>query len=417
MVLRFAHIADCHIGCWHNHPELEKRPLEAFERAINSCISSRVDFILIAGDLFDTNLPPIDDVAKTAKMLKKANNAGIPVYIVAGSHDFSPSGKTMIAVFENAGLVKDVAKFTEKDGKVILDIVETDKVILAGMVGKRGGLESELIEKIQKPNFTNAQKQKFRIFMFHSAIEEYKPAHLKEMHAIPVGILPKGFEYYATGHVHHTFEMKEDGLGAVIFPGALFPCNFMELEKNKVGGFYIVDVSDKRELKLEWHEIKLLDVIPLKFNADKKSAERVEAEVRKQITDFVGTDPKDTLVLVRIEGMLAAGKPSDVKLDDVIEKSGLLGIKKNIANLKSVEFEETIVDTGPVGDLDALEDKIISEHLGQLPGFSNQKKEKSTIIEMMQALKQEKGEETASVYNERVSENARKILGLGEVHA
>ncbi len=408
MVLRFAHISDCHIGCWHNHPELENKPLQAFERVINSCISQKVDFILIAGDLFDTNLPSIDVVRDTVKLLKKTHDKGIDVFIVAGSHDFSPSGKTMISVLDSAGLVKDVAKYKETDNGINLSITEGEKVLLAGMVGKRAGLESELFKKIVKPTFTPEQNEKFKIFMFHSAIEEYKPDYLKEMHALPISALPKGFDYYATGHVHHTFEMKEDGLGAVIFPGALFPCNFLELEKNKTGGFYIVEINDKKELKVEWQEIKLIDIESFKFNADGKTADILDKEIKDKIqSDIKQTD--NTLVLIRIAGMLESGKPSDVKMN-FADTMNILGLKKNISKLQTKEFEELELDTDIKGDIDALENKIISDHLGQLPGFG--KEEKKIIKDLMQVLKEEKQEETAGVYNSRVLDSARKVLGL-----
>ncbi|MAH42220.1 hypothetical protein CL614_00645 [archaeon] len=407
MVLKFAHISDCHIGCWHNHPELEDKPLKAFERAINLSISKEVDIILIAGDLFDTNLPPIDDVTMTVKLLKKARDSGIEIFIVAGSHDFSPSGKTMISVLEGAGLVKNVAKFEEND-EVILELTETDKIVIAGMMGKRAGLESELFKKIKPIELTEEQKNKFRIFMFHSAIEEYKPEHLKEMHALPIYDIPKGFDYYATGHVHHTFEMKEDGLGAVIFPGALFPCNFQELEKNKVGGFYLVEVSDNKELKIDWQEIKLIDVVDFKFDADNKSSTEVEKEIKETIEEKM-KDTENSLVLVRIKGTLETGKPSDIRLDDILEKTGAIGLKKNTSALKTKEFEELDTDEN-ISDIDELEDKIISEHLGQISAFG--KKEKTIVKELISALKEDKGEETSAIYNERISENAKKILGL-----
>ncbi|MCX5772095.1 MAG: metallophosphoesterase [Candidatus Hydrogenedentes bacterium] len=89
--MRFAHISDCHLGSWNNHPELEKMPNSAFTKAVDMCISENVDFVLIAGDLFNTSLPPIDALSNTTFNLKKLKDAGIPVYVIAGSHDFSPS--------------------------------------------------------------------------------------------------------------------------------------------------------------------------------------------------------------------------------------------------------------------------------------------------------------------------------------
>src|SRR3989338_10236155 len=103
--MKFAHIADCHLGSWSSHPEMKELPLKAFEQAVNACIMEKVDFILVAGDLFDTSMPGVDVLRFAAEHLRRCRDNGITVYIIAGSHDYSPTGKTMISVLESAGLV------------------------------------------------------------------------------------------------------------------------------------------------------------------------------------------------------------------------------------------------------------------------------------------------------------------------
>jgi hypothetical protein len=53
-------------------------------------------------------------------------------------------------------------------------------------------------------------------------------------------MFPKGFDYYAGGHIHIVSQQML--LSApVIYPGPLFPNNFSELEELHSGGFYIAD--------------------------------------------------------------------------------------------------------------------------------------------------------------------------------
>ena len=92
--MKFAHIADCHIGSWKDQ-KLRDISLKAFTKAIDKCIQEQIDFILIAGDLFNTSLPAVDRLKTVTYKLKQLKDKNIPVYIIAGSHDFSPSGKTM----------------------------------------------------------------------------------------------------------------------------------------------------------------------------------------------------------------------------------------------------------------------------------------------------------------------------------
>ena len=107
--MKFAHLADCHIGSWRD-PRLNNISTEAFIKAIDLSIENNVNFIIIAGDLFNTSLPGIDKLKDVTIKLKELKDKNIPVYLIAGSHDFSPSGKTMLDVLEKAGLFINVAK-------------------------------------------------------------------------------------------------------------------------------------------------------------------------------------------------------------------------------------------------------------------------------------------------------------------
>ena len=86
---------------------------------VDISLSENVDFILIAGDLFDIALPSIDILKSTAKILNKLKDFDIPIYIIPGSHDFSASGKTMLDVLENTGLVHNVMKFNNNNSYII----------------------------------------------------------------------------------------------------------------------------------------------------------------------------------------------------------------------------------------------------------------------------------------------------------
>ena len=124
--MKFAHLADCHIGSWRD-PKLKDISTIAFQKAIDKCMEENVDFILISGDLFNTSLPRIDNLKKVVSILKQLKDKNIPVYIIPGSHDYSPSGKTMLDVLEQAGLFVNVVKGEEIDGKLKLSFTIDQK--------------------------------------------------------------------------------------------------------------------------------------------------------------------------------------------------------------------------------------------------------------------------------------------------
>ena len=206
--MKFAHLADCHIGSWRD-PKLNNISTEAFKKAIDLSIEKNIDFVLIAGDLFNTSVPGIDKLKEVTKKLKELKDKDIPCYIIAGSHDFSPSGKTMLDVLEHAGLCTNVAKGELVDDKLKLNFTIDKKTgaKITGLLGKRGGLEKTYYEGLLKDDLE--KETGFKIFILHSLLTELKPKDLEKADSQPLSLLPKNFDYYAGGHPHFVFNKKE----------------------------------------------------------------------------------------------------------------------------------------------------------------------------------------------------------------
>src|SRR3989337_1368897 len=118
-MVKFAHIADVHLGGWKQQP-MQELNLLSFKKAIETCIQEKVEFVVIAGDLFDTAFPPIDVLKEAFAEFRKLKDAGIPCFLIAGSHDYSVSGKTFLDVLEKAGFCKNVAVFEDDGVKITL---------------------------------------------------------------------------------------------------------------------------------------------------------------------------------------------------------------------------------------------------------------------------------------------------------
>ena len=63
--MKFAHIADCHLGSWRE-PKMRDVNNRAFQIAIDKCLSEKVSFVLVSGDLFDTAFPSFDSMRLAA---------------------------------------------------------------------------------------------------------------------------------------------------------------------------------------------------------------------------------------------------------------------------------------------------------------------------------------------------------------
>ncbi|MBI4162487.1 MAG: DNA repair exonuclease [Candidatus Aenigmarchaeota archaeon] len=395
--MRFAHMSDVHLGSWSAHPELKDKACEAFSKAADICISQKTDFIIIAGDFFDTSMPSIDVLKSALETTKKLHDGGISIYVVPGSHDFSPTGKTALSLLEAAGFVKNVAN-VDSDGNLVF--TKINDVAISGMIGRKGSLEHDYFSRIS----CSIPECRYSIFVMHSAINEYKPEHLKDMAALPLSALPKGFDYYANGHVHKKFEGNIDGK-PLIFPGPLFPTEFTEMAEYD-SGFWIIDTEAKES---KWNSVKLFDFELITIDGDNKEPHEIYEEMLKKIKSL---SISGKLLLIKARGVLKNGRLPDIDFNSIaaiaLEK-GAFSVKKNFNKLTTKEYEEIKIDAST--NVQSIEEKLIEEHCSQskLDGFDT----KEISIRLIESLSAEKQEDEANaVFENRLKESFSEILRL-----
>ncbi|MFW6110615.1 MAG: metallophosphoesterase family protein [Thermoproteota archaeon] len=410
--MKFAHMSDCHLGGWRD-PVLKDLSMQCFQEAIDHCIQKKVDFILISGDLFDTSRPAIETMEQAVDKLQQARKAGIRIYVIEGSHDFSPTGKTMLKVLEKTGLFHRTVKGeATSEGKLKLKFA-TDTPTgakITGLVGRMGSLEREIYQKLERKNLE--EEGGFKIFMFHTALDELKPEMYKHAEGIPLSLLPKGFHYYAGGHVHRRSKHNWEGYGPIVFPGPIFPTDFRELEDLESGGFYLVTVQD-HEVEPEWQRLDLYQVLKIEIDAQERTPGSVEEEIHRRVEE---AEVNDKIVLLRVEGTLSTGKPSDIHLREAtssLRRKGALVVKTKTSKLTAREYEEIKVSAN---SREELEDKLIQEHAGQhkLGGLAPQEQVELTKKVMAVLAEEQDTEETNRDYRRRMSENLISVLGIQE---
>ncbi len=393
-------MADCHVGGW-SEPRLKELTIKSFASAIDVCIKENVAFVLIAGDLFNTAIPSLDLIKEVAHHLSKLKERDISVYVIPGSHDYSPSGKTMLDVFEKAGLLENVVKIKhESQDKIVLEFThDKTNTKITGLYGKRNSLDKEIYKILDKQSLE--EEKGFKIFMFHCAISQYKPQSFNALHSQDVWDLPKNFNYYAGGHVHYVFNTKVNN-GLLAFPGPLFPNNFQELKELEHGGFYIVNVNSDIELKyvpIQLHKTQYLDI-------DVDGLSSIDAN-DKIIDSISKIDQLDKIILLRIKGVLESGKISDIDFKKI--EQNLLGayvILRNTSGLTKKEYQQIQVSAATI---EALEQNIIDQK-------SKEIKSNLGVNDLMLCLNLEKDEsERNQDFEERLLKNLIKTLDLQEI--
>jgi len=407
MNFTFAHLADLHLGSWRDQ-KMRDLSMKAFCTAMDECRQKKVDFILFSGDIFNTSLPALDTLKLVTKKLKEIQDSNIPLYIIAGSHDFSPSGKTMIDVLENAGLCKNVCKgnINEETKQLHLTFTTDPKTQakITGIIGRKGQLDRTYYQNLSLDNLD--QEQGYKIFMFHTTLAELKPKHLENVESQPVSFLPKRFNYYAGGHIHHPAKVEIPEYGTLTYPGALFPNNFAEVEKYGHGGYYIISVNENKH-DVQWIPLEIIKHQSLILNCSHKSPEVVLFEI---CDHFEKMDIKDTLITIRLIGILNKGRTTDINFKEIFQKlyhQGAYFIMKNTAGLQSEEFEEIKIRQA---DPENVEELVIKEHLQQNTLFEKET-ELQIIKSLLVALNTTKKEgETITDFKTRINEEIGKIL-------
>ncbi|MBT4576832.1 DNA repair exonuclease [Candidatus Woesearchaeota archaeon] len=412
---RFAHLADCHIGGWKEE-ELKELSIRSFREATEKIIDSKVNFLIIAGDLFNTSIPSIDAIKEVALCMKKVKDNNIKIYIIPGSHDYSPSGKTMLDVLENAGLCINVYKYHEETKRLEItyhQLPSGERIALTGMCGLAGGLEKIKYEELaNRSEIENLSE--YKIFLFHTLLSELKPTtkDWEKVPSEPLGLLPKNFNYYPGGHPHFVKQKSTPEYPLIAYPGPLFPNNFKELEELKQGGFYIVDVNNNNT-NLTRVPIKLKEIISLNINAENKTPEEINLELREELTKI---NIIDAIITIRIAGTLRSGKPSDVEFKKIIsENQDAYIILKNTSKLKTKEFSEIKIQTG---NIEEVEEAIIKDHIGQieLPDIQLNENQEILTNQLMVSLNKEKIEGEKNIdFETRIIKDAIEIFNLGDI--
>lgn len=205
--LKFIHAADLHLGApfrglqevsekWANRL-IDAIP-EAFERMIQAALSNEVDFVVIAGDSFDLGRPSYDEYMRFIDGMERLNQAGIPVYLVAGNHDPLTSWQDRFA-----SLPSNTHMFPASDPGFVA--FERDGQPLC-LIGGRSyhhltwPQDEDIARGITRAAAERALgvRAPFAIGIIHSGldVDPYKaPTN-------PKNLLNAGMDYWALGHIH-----------------------------------------------------------------------------------------------------------------------------------------------------------------------------------------------------------------------
>jgi DNA repair exonuclease SbcCD nuclease subunit len=214
-IVKFVHCSDLHLGspfkgisgtCSELGKKLINATFDAFERIVDIAVEHSVDFILIAGDIFDSEDHSLRSRIFLRDQLERLQKYSIKCFIVCGNHDPLKSWSQAVKLPDNTMIFDS--------GEPQTHLVERDGKPVASVTGV--SFPEAAVKKNLAKEFKRAHSVLPAIALLHSNVgskvhEPYAPASLADLEQA-------GFDYWALGHVH-TFAVLKDSSPCVVYPG------------------------------------------------------------------------------------------------------------------------------------------------------------------------------------------------------
>jgi DNA repair protein SbcD/Mre11 len=410
MTIRFVHTGDLHLdtpfkGLTRSNQalaaQLKEASLRSFRKIIDLCILEKVDFLLVAGDIFDSELKSLSAQLRFVDELKRLGESDIPAYIIAGNHDPLNSWMKELSMPGNVHRFGPEPGFYvyEKDGKPMADI--------CGVSFERKEETANLAVKFS----TRPGMAPFSIALLHGTVgaatghNPYAPFTLEDIRG-------KGFDYWALGHVHKR-QILQRSNPAVVYAGNPQGRDFGE---NGERGCFLVELKENAEPDIRFvptHFIRFEEVrIDLTGQSDLSA---LSEELTRPLRKILSEDTSGFIFRLRLEGYTSLHKI--LSLPDGKEEL-LSMMNEDLAQQQQFYLvDDIIVGTRPESDPETLRsgNDFTAEIFNR---FDNLQKDNEAFNQLMEMISSEVN--SADVLRELTSltaeekqevlENARWLL-------
>ncbi len=297
--MRFIHAADIHLdspltglSAYQDAPAdmLRGATRDAFSNLINEAIDLQVDFMVLAGDLYDGGWKDHNTGIYFCREMGRLKKAGIPVFAVFGNHDAESEMTKKLQLPDNVVLFDSRKAHTAT--------IDHLKVALHG----RSFREAATTENLAR-SYPDPRPDMFNIGVLHTALgvhgthANYAPCSIDELYA-------KGYQYWALGHVHD-FQVW-NGACTVVFPGNL---QGRHIRESGARGAVLVTANETGVQKIDRLYVDVLRWHCLEVDAEPCStlAEVVHA-IGQELEGFMArnTCTRPTAMRVIVSGKTAA---------------------------------------------------------------------------------------------------------------
>lgn len=270
--MRIAHIADTHFGKDLKRINFSGVDQEYWiEKFMESIKAEQVDTVIIAGDVYDDKVPPLQAIRRFNDFLNKLHQEKLTVLIVPGNHDQA----TRLAV--NSSILKEqnifVAEELQKDIMQVQLPVNPDgeeKInfwllpyvtpLAANVALERNdisGYDQAVRELLAAQEM---DKEQLNVLVAHQNVTSGATERILNENESSIGFSGEvdftafdGFDYVALGHIHG---MQKIGRDTVRYAGA--PLQYDFSEEGRWKGYLLIDIKAKHDITIIEKELKPL---------------------------------------------------------------------------------------------------------------------------------------------------------------
>ncbi|MGA9994702.1 MAG: DNA repair exonuclease [Pyrinomonadaceae bacterium] len=258
MGFKFLHIADVHLGC--RRYNLEERTRDFFwawrDVIVNHAIPNDVDFVLIAGDFFDTRKVSPQAMNHAMAGLELLKDAHVPVVVIEGNHDQREvvTEFSWLRSLSQWGYLKLLEPTRDEEGHMAFAAWDEEKregsfVDIAGarIFGSHwyGASTNNAVPMLSEALRRARDEGMFNILLLHTDVEGQINRPIPALTIDKLKELKQLTDYVALGHTHKRFEVD----GWAFNPGSLEACKIDEYKEER--GAYLVEVDDERHIRAE----------------------------------------------------------------------------------------------------------------------------------------------------------------------
>lgn len=279
--MKFLHAADLHldtpfVGINDFSKELQKKlqdsTYQAARNLFDTALTEEVDFVILAGDIFDDTDSSLKAQMFLRDEFEKLNQADIAVYLIYGNHDYYRNNFAVVNFPENVHIFEqDVSTKT----------LTTSDGVKVGITGF--SYYQQHINQAVVKSYPSRGDFDYQIGILHAGVgdDNYAPFQINDL-------IQKGYDYWALGHIHKREVLCDSP--AIVYPGDIQGRNQNETTPK---GFYIVTVEDHlTKLKFVKSSVYTWDKVTLNVKNDS-----VDSLITK-ITDSL--NQPDTLLTLTI---------------------------------------------------------------------------------------------------------------------